>query len=100
MARTPRKNGVLEYLIAKFGHPLIDRKDKIRKLGSKNLAEESGYSASRIRTVLRDHGVSLHRTKYNIEPKTNKTTYAQPPQISVTEKSYNDLLKRSWRATH
>ena len=95
------KPTVLEALIAKFGYPLIDQKDTIRKYKSKDLAKEFGFSASRIRSVLRAHGVSLHKKRHElnlkvIKPKKRKPQLKHPP-LNDKEISFNKLLQKTWR---
>lgn len=95
------KPSVLESLIAKFGYPLIDQKDTIRKYKSKDLAGELGFSASRIRSVLRAHGVSLKKTRKElnlkaIKPKKRKP-YSKHQPLNDREIYLNNLLQEAWR---
>ena len=95
------KPTVLESIIAKFGYPLIDQKDTIRKYKSKDLAEEFRCSPSRVRTVLREHGVSMHKTRHELKLKVVKQKKRKPqlkyPPLNDKEISFNKLLQKAWR---
>jgi len=95
------KPTVLQSIIAKFGYPLIDQKDTIKKYKSKDLAEEFRCSPSRVRTVLREHGVSLQKTRKElnlkvIKPKKQKP-YSKKHSLHDREISFNKLLQKAWR---